>query len=31
VRVGFYSNMTGYLPARWSSKPVNTYFVWQVE
>jgi 4-amino-4-deoxy-L-arabinose transferase-like glycosyltransferase len=28
---GFYSNHSGYWPWKWSSEPLNTYFVWVLE
>jgi len=31
ARAGFYSNRPGYWPWKWSSEPLNTYYVWVLE
>jgi len=31
ARAGFYSNRPGYWPWRWSSEPLNTYYIWVLE
>jgi hypothetical protein len=31
INTGFYSNQVGYLPWRWSTLPIDTYYVWDVE